>query len=44
MGRGEPRVSDSEGMRKEKAKGREKKRENLPWNREGAKKLCFPQL
>ena len=30
MGRGETRVSDSEGMRKEKAKGREKKRENLP--------------
>ena len=30
MGRGETRVSDSEGMRREKVKGREKKRENLP--------------
>ena len=30
MGREETRVSDSEGMRREKAKGREKKRENLP--------------
>lgn len=30
MGRGESRVSDSEGMRRKKAKGREKKQENLP--------------
>ena len=30
MGRGETRVSDSEGVRREKVKGREKKRENLP--------------
>ena len=42
MGRGETRVSESEGMRREKAKGREKQRENLPGEREGAKKLCFP--
>ena len=44
MGRGETRVSDSEGVRREKVKGREKKWENLPWEREGAKKLCFPWL
>ena len=44
MGRGETRVSDSEGMRREKVKGREKKWENLPWEIEGAKKLCFPRL
>ena len=44
MGRGETGVSDCEGVRREKAKGREKKWENLPWEREGAKKLCFPQL
>ena len=44
MRRGETRVSDSEGVRREKVKGREKKWENLPWEREGAKKLCFPWL
>ena len=33
MGRGETRVSDSEGVRREKVKGREKKWENLPWER-----------
>ena len=44
MGRGETRVSDSEGVRREKVKGREKKWENLPWKREGTKKLCFPRL
>ena len=44
MGRGETKVSDSKGVRREKAKGREKKWENLPWERESAKKLCFPQL
>ena len=44
MGRGETRVSDGEGVRREKEKGREKKWENLPWEREGAKKLCFPRL
>ena len=44
MGRGETRISDSEGVRREKVKGREKKWENLPWEREGAKKLCFPRL
>ena len=44
MGKGENRVSDSEGVRREKAKEREKKWENLPWEKEGAKKLCFPRL
>ena len=44
MGRGETRVSDSKGVRREKVKGREKKWENLPWEREGAKQLCFPRL
>ena len=44
MGRGETRVSDSEGVRREKVKGREKRWENLPWEREGAKKLCFSRL
>ena len=44
MRRGETRVSDSEGVRREKVKGREKKWENLPWEREDAKKLCFPWL
>ena len=44
MGRGETRVSDSEGVKREKVKGREKKWENLPWEREGAKKLCFLRL
>ena len=44
MKRGETRVSDSESVRREKVKGRDKKWENLPWEREGAKKLCFPQL
>ena len=34
MGRGETRVSDSEGVRREKAKVREKRWENLPWERE----------
>ena len=37
MGRGETKVSDSEGVRREKVKRREKKWENLPWEREGAK-------
>ena len=44
MGRGESRVSDGEGVRREKTKGREKKWENLPWERDDAKKLCFPRL
>ena len=44
MGRWETRVSDSKGVRREKAKERDKKWENLPWEREGAKKLCFPWL
>ena len=44
MGRGETRVSDGEGVRREKAKEREKKWENLPWEKEGAKKLYFPRL
>ena len=44
MGRGETRVSDGEGVRREKVKGREKKWEKLLWEREGAKKLCFPWL
>ena len=42
MRRGDTRVSDSEGVRREKAKGREKNWENLPWEGESAKKLCFP--
>ena len=42
MGRGETRVSDGEGVRREKVKGREKKWENLPWEREGTKKIMFP--
>ena len=44
MGKGETRVSDSEGVRREKVKGREKKWEILPWEREGAKKLCLSWL
>ena len=44
MGRGETRVSDGEVVRREKVKGKEKKWENLPWEREGAKKLCFSWL
>ena len=44
MGRGETRVSDTEGVKREKAKGREKKWESLPWERKGTKKLYFPQL
>ena len=44
MGRGETRVSDSEGVRREKAKGRERKWKSLPWERDGTKKLCFPRL
>ena len=45
MGKGETRVSDNEGVRREKANGREKKKwESLPWEREGTKKLCFPWL
>ena len=34
MGRGETRVNDSKGVKREKAKGREKKWKNLPWERE----------
>ena len=34
MRRGEIRVSDSEAVRREKVKGREKKWENLPWERD----------
>ena len=41
MGRGETKVSDSEGVRREKKKGREKKWESLSWEREGAKKYVF---
>ena len=56
MGRGETKVSDSEGARtKEKkvkvrdlgrknVKGRKKKWESLLWEREGVKKLYFSQL
>ena len=44
MGREETRVSDSEDVRRENAKGREKKWESLPWEREDTKKLCFPRL
>ena len=41
MGRWETRVSDSEGVRREKVKGREKKWENLPWERRH-QKIMFP--
>ena len=44
MRRGDTRVSDSEGVRREKVKRREKKWEILPWEREGAKKLCLSWL
>ena len=44
MRRGETRVSDSEGVRREKVKGREQKWKNLPWERVDAKNLCFPHL
>ena len=37
-GRGETRVSDSEGVKKEKEKEREKERESVPWERD-----CFPK-
>ena len=43
-GKRRDRISDSEGVRRETAKGREKKWENLPWEREDAKKLCFSWL
>ena len=32
------------GLRREKVKGREKKWKSLVWDRECAKKLCFPRL
>ena len=38
-GRGETRVSDSEGVKKEKEKGREKEWESVPWERD-----CFPNF
>ena len=38
MGRGETEVSDSEGVRREKVKRREKKWESLQWERD-----CFPK-
>ena len=41
MTRGETRISDNEGLRREKVKEREKKLESLLWEREGAKKLYF---
>ena len=44
MRRGDTRVSDSEGVRREKVKRREKKWEILPWERKGAKKLCLSWL
>ena len=44
MGRGETRVSDSEGVRREKVKGREKKSKKAYHKREGTKNLCFPWL
>ena len=44
MGRGDTTVSDSEGVSREKVKGREKKWEILPWERECAKKLCLSWL
>ena len=34
MGRGDTRVSDSEGVRREKVNGREEKWESLLWERE----------
>ena len=41
MGRGDTRVSDSEGVRREKVNGRVKKQESLPWEREDTKKHNF---
>ena len=38
VGREETRVSDSEGVRREKVKGRKKKWENFPCEGEGTKK------
>ena len=37
-GRGETRINDSEGVRREKVKRREKKWESLQWERD-----CFPK-
>ena len=44
MGRGKTRVSNGEGVRREKVKGREKKWEILSWETEGTKKLCLSWL
>ena len=41
MGREKTRVSDSEGVRRENVKEREKNWENLPWEREGTKKYLL---
>ena len=41
MGRGETRVSDSEGVRREKAKGREKVRK-LTMRERRRQKIMFP--
>ena len=37
-------IQSKEYTIREKAKRREKKWESLPWDREDAKKLCFPWL
>ena len=42
MGRGEIRVSDSEGVRREKVKGREKKVRNLTIREGRRQKIMFP--
>ena len=37
-------IQSKEYTIREKVKRREKKWESLPWDREDAKKLCFPRL
>ena len=44
MGKGETRVSDSEGVRREKSKGKRKKVRNLTMREGRSQKKCFPQL
>ena len=42
MGKGETRVSDSEGVRREKANGREKKVRKLTMRERRHQKIMFP--
>ena len=44
MRRGETRVSDSEGVRREKAKGREKKVRKLTIRARRRQKIMFPTI